>query len=254
MGSRPFLVALVSLTPLLAQSVGENSRLPLRWVTTTQTGLSDTFQMTLGGTFGEGPAWQSKLTTGLANVRRQGDYLFVFGSDSHDVRDHRNDWMAGFGYKAPLWKHKAQALALTGGIQRWLLPHVKSGAKDWLFVGNLAYQTRFGKTGFSAQSEDYSSFISTLPLGHAVYNQVFLHHSLLKHDRINIQLRHGPAHTYSWGLYGANQNRVFRYQSILALSWKDFTLEGGYRKQVGLQDPIVHNNYWHFALVRTFVR
>jgi len=226
----------------------------MRWVTTAQTGLADTFQMTLGGQFGEGPAWQSKLTTGIINVIRSGDQFWAFGSDSHDVRDHANDWMAGFGYKVPVWRKKQQSLVLNTSLQRWVFPNVKTGAKDWLIVGNLAYATKFGKTGFSAQTESYSLLKSTLPMGSAIYNQVFLHHNLFKRDDFNIQLRHGPAHTYAWDIYGTKDNRIFRYQAIVSLNWKSTTLEGGFRKQVGLQDPIPHNQYWHFTLMRSFTK
>lgn len=238
----------------MAQDSAAPARLPMHWVTTAQTGLADTFQMTLGGMFGEGPAFQSKLTTGLTNVFRDGDMVWVFGSDSHDVRDHANDWMAGGGYKVPVWKRKAQAVTLNTSLQRWVFPNVKSGAKDWLIVGNLMYQNRFGKTGFSAQTESYSLLKSTLPMGSAIYNQVFLHHTLLKRDDFNVQLKHGPAHTYAWDIYGTKENRIFRYQAIVSLNWRSYSIEGGYRKQVGLQDPIPHNRYWNFAVIKTFVK
>jgi hypothetical protein len=226
----------------------------MQWTTTIQSGMADTFQLTLGGTFGNGPAWQSRLTTGLSNAFRGGDSLFVYGWDTFDTRAEAHDFQAGFGYKAPVWKRRSQVLSLGSGLQYWRFPSVKTGANDWLIPGNLTYQAKVKKTGLLVTSDSWTLLNSPLPMGSLLHTQVWVEHDLLKTDSVRIALRHGPAHTYSWGFYGTNGNRVFRYQSMLAITTMGFTLEGGFRKQAGLQDGIHHNNYWQFALTRTFRR
>jgi hypothetical protein len=67
-------------------------------------------------------------------------------------------------------------------------------------------------------------------------------------------MRQGPAHTYAWGLYGAEGNRVVRYGGSLVATWKGTTLEAGYRQQFALQDKIVNNRYWSFLLTQQITR
>ena len=48
-------------------------------------------------------------------------------------------WQAGISYKSLIFRKKGQSLTLSGGFQRWLLPSVKTGAKDWLSAETLVY-------------------------------------------------------------------------------------------------------------------
>ena len=43
-----------------------------------QGGYASTFQLTLGGMFGDGPAFQDRATVALNNAFRNGDSLFGF--------------------------------------------------------------------------------------------------------------------------------------------------------------------------------
>ena len=245
-------VALIALSwcgPL----AGQRAPSPV-WVTTLQSGMADTFQLTLGGMFGNGPAWQNKVTTGLANALRPGDAISVYAWDTADARSHVNNWQAGLGYKMRVLKTKRHVLALGSGVQRWLFPSVKSGANDWLIPGNLTYQTKLYRFPFTVTCDSWTVLSSPLPNGSLLHSQAWLQHSILKRDRVQITFKHGPAHTYSWGFWGANGNRIFRYQTMLAINFKDTSIEGGYRKQVGLQNGIQDNNYWQFAVTRTFTR
>jgi hypothetical protein len=247
-------LATVGLCGFLAPPLAAESTPPPVWVTSLQTGMADTFQLTLGGMFGEGPAWQNKLTTGVSNAFRAGDSLSVYAWDTVDARSNVNNWQAGLGYKVRVLKKKNHVLALGSGVQRWLFPSVKSGAKDWLVPGNLSYQTKLYKFPFLVTSDSWTVVSSPLPLGSLLHTQTWLQHKILKRDRVQITFKHGPAHTYSWGFWGTNGNRIFRYQTMLAINFKDTSIEGGYRKQVGLQDGIQNNNYWQFAVTRTFTR
>ncbi len=231
-----------------------SNRPKTRWVTSVQTGLADTFQLTLGGTFGEGPAWQSKLTTGLTNAFMAGDSLFLYGWDTHDLPSHSNDYQAGIGYKAPVWKRGRQSLILGSGVQYWRFPSVKCGTNDWLIPGNLLYQTKAGKVPIIVTSDSWTLLKSPLPTGSLLHTQAWAQHTLLKRDDVTLQLRHGPAHTYSWNFYGTQGNRIIRYQTMVVIAFRNTSIEGGYRKQWGLQAGIPDNNYWTFGVTRTFTR
>jgi hypothetical protein len=225
-----------------------------QWVTSLQTGMADTFQLTLGGMFGEGPAWQTKVTTGVANLFKSGDSLSVYGWNTFDSRSQINSYQAGIGYKRPVWRRGAQSLALGSGFQHWHFPTVKSGSHDWLIPGNLQYTGRAWRVPMLVTSDSWTLVKSPLPTGSLVHTQVWARHRLFRNDAVQVELRHGPAHTYSWNFYGTQGNRVFRYQSMVVLTAGAWTVDGGFRKQVGLQDGIQNNNYWQFSVTRTFVR
>ena len=243
---------LVALLTLAAPLAAEEEPAP-QWTTSVQTGFADTFQLTLGGTFGGGPAWQNKVTTGAANLFLPSDSLSVYGWDTFDTPGHVNNWQAGVGYKLAVLKGRGQTLSLGSGLQYWQFPSVKTGTIDWLVPGNLIYQARLSKKfSFVATSDSWTLLHSRLPLGSLLHTQTWLQYRLYKGERMQISLKHGPAHTYSWNFYGTNGNRVFRYQAMLAITFKGASIEGGYRKQWGLQTGIRDNEYWQFALIRSF--
>ncbi len=248
------LRALAGLCLLASAPLWGQSRPPVLWSTSLQTGLADTFQMALGGTFGEGPAWQSRVSTGIGNAFRPGDSLYVYGWNTFDTRSRSYNWQAGLGYKAPVLKKVGHLLSLGSGVQRWLLPSVKCGANDWVVAGNLLYQTGVHRAVFLLTGDSWTLASSSLPLGSLLHTQAWLQYELLRRERFRVAFRHGPAHTYSWNFYGANGNRVFRYQTMLAITMKYLSIEGGYRKQWGLQPGIQNNNFWQFAVTRTFSR
>jgi hypothetical protein len=223
------------------------------WTASLQAGYSNTFQMTLGGTFGDGPDFQNRASVALNNAFRAGDTLQFFGWSTTDAPTSVHDWQAGLTYKAIAFHRKRHTLALGGGVQRWILPNVKSGAQDWLISGALTYNTTAGKVPIVVTQDSWSLLRSTLPSGSAVYTQVYSQHTLLKRENFRLLLRQGPAHTYSWGMYGAQGNRVFRYGATVVLAWKNSTtLEGGFRQQFGLQDGIHYNRYYSLLLTRQF--
>jgi len=235
--------------PLLAQSAP-----PTVWTSAVQTGLADTFQLTLGGTFGNGPAWQNRVTTGLANAFCAGDSISVYAWDTFDTRRSSNDWQAGIGYKLPVLKRRNHFLSLGSGLQHWRFPSVKTGTNDWLVPGNLLYQSRVYKFPITVTSDSWTLVKSPLPLGSLLHTQAWLQYNLVKREHLQVAFKNGPAHTYSWNFWGANGNRIIRYQTMLAIVYKNTSLEGGYRKQWGLEPGIHENKYWQFALTRTFNR
>jgi hypothetical protein len=245
--------AAASLFPA-ANALRAQTSSPMQWTTSIQSGLADTFQLTLGGTFGNGPAWQNRLSSGLTGVLRPGDSLLAYAWDTYDLRNRSNNWQAGLGYRAPVFRKGRNSLILGSGVQRWLFPSVKTGAKDWLIPGNLIYQMKLGEFSWITTADSWSLLKSTLPLGSLVHTQSWLQYRILKREPVEISFRHGPAHTYSWNFYGTQGNRVFRYQSMAVFTFKAFSLEGGYRKQWGLQKGIADNNYWQFAVTRSLSR
>ena len=224
----------------------------VHWVTSLQSGFADTFQLTLGGMFGEGPAWQTRVQTGLSSLWRAGDSAYVYGWNSFDTPGRVNSWQAGVGYKAPVWKRGRQTLTLGSGLQHWRFPTVKSGANDWLIPGNLQYQSRIFSLPVIITSDSWTLLKSPLPTGSLLHTQGWLQHKVFRNDKVSVNFRHGPAQTYSWNFYGTNGNRILRYQTLLVINWRSYTVDGGYRKQWGQQTGIQDNNYWQFSLTRTF--
>ncbi|MBI4902034.1 MAG: hypothetical protein HY820_00260 [Acidobacteria bacterium] len=224
------------------------------WVASVQSGMADTFQLTLGGMFGEGPAWQNKVTVGMNNAWRAGDSVTLYGWNTLDTRSEVNSWQAGIGYKLPVWRRKNHAVHLGTGLQHWDFPSVKTGTVDWLVPGNLVYQTKVRRTPVTVTSDSWTLLRSRLPMGTLLHTQAWLHRDIVKRERVQVSFKHGPAHTYSWNFYGTNRHRVFRYQTMFAITMWKTTVEGGYRKQWGLQSGIQDNNYWMFTVGRTFSR
>lgn len=247
----PFMLLSAACAPLVTPLAGQGTPQTM-WTTSAQTGFADTFQLTLGGTFGDGPAWQNRVTTGLSNAFRTGDSISIYGSDSLDSPSHVNSWQAGFGYKTQVLKKGRHSLTLGSGLQHWRFPTVKTGVNDWLLPGTLLYQTKIHRLPFTVSSDSWTLLTTALPAGSLLHTQVWLQHNLYKRERLQVAFKHGPAHTYSWNFWGTDGNRVFRYQTMLVITSKNTSLEGGYRKQIGLQSGIHNNSYWQFALTRTF--
>ena len=238
-------------TPIIAAAAPE----PVRsWTVSLQGGFTNTFQLVLGGTFGQGADWQNRMTVGVNNLWRDGDSLSVFGWSTTDLPTATPNWQAGVTYKNRVLKTRRHTLVLGGSMQRWLLPSVKSGAQDWLVVGNLNYTTTVKKLPLTINSDSWSALRSTLPLGSAVYTQINTQHTLFRRGRLQLVLRHGPHYTYSWGLYGALGNRVLRYGGTLVANWKGTMIEAGCRQQFGLQDGIHYNRFWSILVGRSFNR
>ena len=207
------------LAPAISSAQSATPAKPeMRWVTTLTTGFADTFQLTLGGLFGGGPAWQSRMQSGLSNVWRAGDSAYVYGWHSFDAPSTISSYQAGAGYKLPVWKHGRQTLVLGSGVQYWRFPSVKTGANDWLIPGNMQYTTRIAGQGVIITSDSWSLLKSPLPTGSLLHTQGWLQHKVFKNDHVSVAFRHGPAQTYSWNFYGTNGNRVLRYQTMLNIS------------------------------------
>ena len=222
------------------------------WSVTITGGFASTFQMVLGSTFGPGQDVQDKLTAGVNNAFLNGDSVSAFGWSTTDLSNTTPNWQAGLLYKLPILRRKNQNLSLTVGGQRWLLPLVKTGSKDWLATGNLTYGTSVKRIPVFVSGDSYSLVKSNLPTGSALYSQVYTQHRLLHRNGFDVVLREGPAYAYSWGFYGCIGNRDFRYGGSLITSWKGASLEAMYRRQVALQDKIPDNNYWSFLLTKQF--
>ena len=215
-------------------------------------GFANTFQMTLGGTYGKGPAFQNKLTAGVNNAFLKGDSLSTFGWSTTDVPSATPNWQAGLLYKLSLLRRENHSLSVTGGGQRWILPMVGHRTKDWVVTGNMTYGTSVKRIPVFISEDSYSLVKSNMPTGHELYSQIYTQHPLMNRHGLRLALREGPAYTYSWGFYGCTGNRVVRYGGSLISSWKETTLEAGYRQQFGLQDKIPNNRYWSLLVARQF--
>jgi hypothetical protein len=253
-----FTLSLFLLPPILpgqeVLKIDAGPQPPRTWTVSLQGGFTNTFQMVLGGTFGKGSDWQDRMAVGVNNLWRDGDNLSMFGWSTTDLPTGTVNWQAGMLYKARVLKTRRQVLFAGGGVQRWLLPSVKSGAQDWLVSGNLNYATSVKRLPIAVSQDYWSLLRSTLPKGSASYTQINTQHTLWTREGFKLALRHGPSYTYAWGFYGAQGNRVVRYGATLVATWKGTTFEGGCRQQFGLQDGIHDNRYWSILMSRQFTR
>lgn len=223
-----------------------------KWTVTLQTGLAETFQLTLGGVFGDGPAWQSRVTITRANAFREGDSVSIAGFNTHDTPTHNNDWTAGISYRARLVNKRGHLFYASGGVERWRFPGVLSGSQDWVAAYSATYATKLKRTPFTVQSNAWTVLHSPLQHGSLLYTTAWFDHSLMANDRVQVVLRHGPQHTYSWNFFGTNGHRVLRYAGALVVTHGRTSYEAGFRPQYGLRNGIPHNRYWHAMVSRTF--
>jgi hypothetical protein len=246
-----FLLPVISLAGSIpsAEMVGRPAP---SWSVAVTGGFSNTFQLILGGKYGEGPDFQNKLTAGVNNAFLKGDNMSMFGWSTADVPSATPNWQAGLLYRLPLLRRRNNFLSVTGSGQRWILPMVGHGTKDWFVIGNMTYGTSVRRIPVFISEDSYSLVKSNLPTGHALYSQIYTQQPLLYRHGLRLALREGPAYTYSWGLYGCSGNRVVRYGGTLISSWKSTTLEAGYCQQFGLQDKIPNNRYWSLLVTRQF--
>lgn len=219
---------------------------------TLQSGFAETFQLTLGGVFGAGPAWQNRTTVSVGNLFRKGDSVSLAGFATLDTAGHHPDWMASVSYKTRLLNRGSQNVTGALSFERWRFPSVLSGAQDWLLGYSATYGSRPFRIPVTVQSNAWTLLHSSLPTGSLVHTQVWAAHPLYGSDRLNVTLRHGPQHTYSWNFYGTHGNRVLRYAGALVLSHHGTSFEASYRPQFGLQSRIPDNRFWSFLLSQTF--
>lgn len=248
------LFAMVLSAAINSLSRGQQREQPpqprLVWTSAVQTGLTERFQLALGGLFGGGPAWQSRLDAAASNVWREGDALYLYGAESMDLDSLRSDWQAGAGYRRPLMKRSRHEISASAGLQHWKFANVFRGANDWLSHENLTLRSRLRPFALTVTSDSLSLLASPLPTGTLLHTQVWMEHPVWSRDAVQALVRHGPAHTYSWGFYGAHGHRVVRYQSAVVLAAAGAKFEFGYRQQIGLQPRVPDNRLWHFTVSR----
>jgi len=221
------------------------------WTVAVQGGIVNDFQLSLGSCYGHGPYFQDRLTGTISDAFRKGDAVTLFGWSTSELRKSRINWMSGLSYKTRVWVKDSHSLHLSGGVQHWNLPSIKGHATSHsLIAGNLSYAGKVGRVPLFVTQDSYSLTSSTLPVGSLLYTQIQTQSRLLKRDWIEIAVRHGVHHGYSWGFWGANGNRVVRYGASLLVTWKANTFEGGVRQQFGLQDRIPYNRLWTFQVTR----
>lgn len=231
------------------QSSGQLNRV---WSASIQSGFADTFQLTVGGMFGEGPAWQTRLTGTLSNALLPGDSLAVSGWNTHDMPSHRNDYSAYICYRVRILKLPKHSLVAGGGPERWVFQSIRTGSLDWLASYNATYVTTALKAPITVQTNGWTLVRSHFTKGTILHTQVWMDHPLWKTDTVRLTLRHGPQHTYSWNFFDLSGHRVVRYAGALVLASKHYSLEGGYRQQLGLQPGIPDNRFWSVLLTRSF--
>jgi hypothetical protein len=218
---------------------------------TLQSGFGSTFQLTLGGTFGNGPAWQNRAVIEFGNVARKGDAVTLNGWMTIDTPSHRRDWITSVGYRTAAAKLGPGTLAVTTSWQRWLFPSVLTGARDHLLGTTGVYRTKW-KVPITVNADNWVLLKSPLRRGNLTYIQANVAHQLWEGKGLRLVARHGPATTYSWKFYDRPGWRVFRYGGSLAVEAHQFTLEGAWRQQAAIAPRVPDNRYWTVLLSRRF--
>ena len=217
-----------------------------------QTGFAETFQLTLGGMFGDGPAFQNRGVLNVNNIFRKNDAVSTFGWMTFDGPSHMVNSQAGISYKARLLDKKSNVLIGSLGYQRWDFPSVLQGTHDNLLAGNLTWQTRAKSIPVTITADTWRLLTSDFPIGSLLYVQAWTTHTLWSNDHGRLVLRPTLATTYSWNFYGKNGARVFRYGGITAWEGHNYSIEGGVRQQVALQPGIPENSFWSIGITRLF--
>jgi hypothetical protein len=242
----------VKLTQEPVEEAAVRPALTRKWNVTLQTGLAEMFQLTLGGVFGDGPAWQNRMVITRSHVFRDGDSVSITGFNTHDTPTHSNDWTAGIGYRTRLVNKRGHLVYAGGGLERWRFPSVLCGTQDWILASNAMYATKLKRIPVTVQSNAWTILHSPLPGGSLLYTTAWFDHSLMENRQFKVLVRHGPQYTYSWNFYGTNGHRVVRYAGALVVTHGRNTYEAGIRPQYGLKRYIPDNKYWNVMVSRTF--
>ncbi|MFB3776559.1 MAG: hypothetical protein ACE141_03080 [Bryobacteraceae bacterium] len=243
--------ALLAAAGAITTAAGQSGVGPERFrpTVTLQTGFAPTFQLNLGGTFGDGPAWQNRAIVDFVNVAAKGDAVTLNGWMTIDTPSRRRDWIAGAGYRAPAWQMGRGSLTVTAGWQRWLFPSVLCGVRDHLVALNGVYRTRW-KLPITVTADHWVILKSPLRKGNLTLVQVNVAHQLHEGRGYKLVLRHGPSTSYSHEFWDRPGWRVFRYGASVALEAKRYTLEAGVRQQAGIAPRVPDNTYWTVLLTR----
>lgn len=241
---RNFVVLMVAAV-CAAQESGE------RWhpSLTLQTGLSSTFQLTLGGAYGLGPAWQNRATLEFDNVVRSGDTAMLTYWTTMDTRSLQRNWLAGVSYRFKGVSRPGHTWSTSVGYQRWMFPSVLCGANDHLLAINSVYRTRV-KLPVSVTVDNWTALRTPLGRGNLTHVQGAVTHTLWKGRGMRLVGKHGPSTTYSWKFYARPGWRVLRYGGGLVLESRNWSLEAMAREQAGIAPRVPDVTYWSVLLSR----
>lgn len=234
-----------------AVSFGQEGTLARKWrpTLTLQTGFASTFQLTLGGTFGRGPAWQNRVNVDFKDTILKGDAISLSGFTTVDNPTLRRDWTAGVSYRARPLPVAGGSLVVTGGWQRWLFPSVLGGARDHLLAFNGSFRDRW-KFPVTISVDNWTLVKSPLRKGNLTHAQFLVAHTLMEAGGTIVVLRHGPSTAYSHHFYDRPGWRVLRYGGSLAVESREFTVEATVRQQGGVAPGVVPNTYWAVMVTR----
>lgn len=222
-----------------------------RWSATMQSGLADAMQLSLGGSFGDGPAFQNRVTitrTGLSHSR---DSLQFYGWTTTDLRSGALDTDVGIRYRVPVRRFRRTNLVAGAGLEHWNFPSVLGGTRD-IVLDTYASWAGGERMPWSVSANGKTLLRSDLPRGTFLCVQANYTNRLLKLGSRSLIVQHGPVYVYSWGLYGRSGHRVLRYAAAVQFGDNKWGAEFLMRPQIGLQPGIPDGRYWTAGLVRRF--
>lgn len=234
-----------------AEPLGTSKFSSLRnnWSATLQSSVAQTMQLSLGGTFNQGPAQQNRLTLTGTGLFRRRDTLQFYGWNTTDLRTGNTDADMGIRYRAPVAKLAQGSLIAGTGVEYWYFPSVLGGTRDVVLDTYMAWSGG-EKIPITISGNGKTLLRSRLPLGSMGIFQVQHTQKIARWNSNLLSVNHGPMYVYSWDLYGRPGNRVFRYSAAVQLSRGRWALEGTFRPQAGLQDRIPDNKFWCISVIR----
>jgi hypothetical protein len=221
------------------------------WNAVWQSGIAQIMQLSLGGTFNEGPAQQNRLVVSRSGVLTDRDNLQMYAWSTTDLRNAATDTDVGIRYRRPVREIAGGRLIAGGGVEHWRFPSVLGGTRD------IVADSYLGWTGgesfpFTISANGKTLVRSDLERGTFVCVQATGSHRLAQFGSTRLILQQGPVYVYSWNLYGRNGHRVLRYGVTLQANSDSWMFEAGFRPQAGLQPGIPDNKYWLVSVGRRF--
>lgn|GEM_PF-1608171 len=230
------------------------SRKPVQTTIKLNTGVNETFQLTLGGLFTDGVNQQSGATVDFKNLISNDSTLRVAGLLHLDTADLNKDWIGSVNYLQPILKWETGSLQTNVGFHVWHFPSVLQGKTDTVVdSGLILTQTRVIPLVVDANVKTLSSAEVRRGVGGQIYYfRAISPRALYRKGSRSFTLLHGPSYTYSNRFYGTRGHRVFRYEIGAAYQAGPWGVDTVFRPQWALQKGIRENRFWGVNVSYTF--
>lgn len=225
-----------------------NGALERVWTTSFDARVTPQFQLYLGGLYDPSPSAQARWTNAVSNLFRRNDRLSLTAFQATSATAGHTNWWAGLNYQFRAGRTKGWTWDATTGVERWRFPSVLKGTQDWAASWNLAARRPVRRMTWTAMVDGRTTFASNVPLGSIAAFSFTTLQPLWKGEKNSVTLQHGPMYIQSWGLFGFNGPRAFRYTATVAFNTPSWSVDAGIRPQMGLAPRVPDHCYWSFGM------